>query len=280
MKIPMCASITSATDGARRTLAAAVIALDVVLHAAAASPPKRLAIYYGYPSLVEGAAGDLTRATDAFARYDLIVFGDGLELGETSNDPGLRAEHERLRRLVPLMHATARAPRLYGYIDLGRSQQLKDREIVRRIDAWHHLGVDGIFFDEAGNDFGVTTARRSAAIRAAHDCALSVLMNAFNPDDLFDAPGLGANDALLVESFAVREGVVQPRQVVAERVAAALKWRRQTGVKVYAVTTSARGSFDRAAFDYAQTLAVDLGLDGFGWGEPDYSADTKLPYRQ
>ena len=105
-------------------------------------------------------------------------------------------------------------------------------------------------------------------------------LSAKDPDDLFDAPGLGANDALLVESFAVREGVVQPRQVVAERVAAALKWRRQTGVKVYAVTTSARGSFDRAAFDYAQTLAVDLGLDGFGWGEPDYSADTKLPYRQ
>ena len=273
--------MTSAIDlGRRVALAATLVAVDVVLHAAAAPPPKRLAIYYGYPSLVDGAAGDLLRAADTFARYDVVVFGDGLELGHASPDPGLRAEHQRLTRLVPLLHATRRpAPQLYGYIDLGRSQGRADREIVRRIDAWHHLGVDGIFFDEAGNDFGVTPARRAAAVRAAHDCALSAFMNAFNPDDLFESPGLGANDALLIESFAVREGVVQPRDAVAARVAAAMKWRQQRGVKIYAVTTSARGTFDRAAFDYARQLAAELGLDGFGWGEPDYGADTKLPYR-
>ena len=250
----------------RHLLAATVVTLDVALHAAAASPPKRLAIYYGYPSLVEGAAGDLLRAADTFARYDVIVFGDGLELGGASSDPGLRAEHQRLKRLVPLLRVAPGAPRLYGYIDLGRSQQLADREIVRRIDAWHH--------------FGVTAARRAAAVRAVHDGALSAFMNAFNPDDLFESPGLGANDALLVESFAVREGVIQPRDAVVTRVAAAVKWRRQTGVKIYGVTTAARGSFDRAAFDYARQLAAESGLDGFGWGEPSYSADAKLPYRQ
>ena len=264
----------------RHLLAATVVTLDVALHAAAASPPKRLAIYYGYPSLVEGAAGDLLRAADTFARYDVIVFGDGLELGGASSDPGLRAEHQRLKRLVPLLRVAPGAPRLYGYIDLGRSQQLAEREIVRRIDAWHHLGIDGIFFDEAGNDFGVTAARRAAAVRAVHDGALSAFMNAFNPDDLFESPGLGANDALLVESFAVREGVVQPRDAVVTRVAAAVKWRRQTGIKIYGVTTAARGLFDRAAFDYARQLAAESGLDGFGWGEPSYSADAKLPYRQ
>jgi len=122
--------------------------------------------------------------------------------------------------------------------------------------------------------------RRAAAVRAVHDGALSAFMNAFNPDDLFESPGLGANDALLVESFAVREGVVQPRDAVVTRVAAAVKWRRQTGIKIYGVTTAARGLFDRAAFDYARQLAAESGLDGFGWGEPSYSADAKLPYRQ
>jgi len=280
MKMPSCGSITSVTDVTYRVLAASVVALDVVLHAAAAAPPKRLAIYYGYPSLVEGAAGDLSRAADTFERYDVIVFGDGLELGGFSSDPGLRAEHQRLARLVPLMHATPHPPKVYGYIDLGRSQQLAEREIVRRIDAWHHVGVDGIFFDEAGADFGVTAARRSAAVRAVHECALSAFMNAFNPDDLFESPGLGENDALLLESFAVRQGVVESRDAVAGRVASAMKWRRHTGIKVYGVTTSAPGSFDRAAFEHARQLATELGLDGFGWGEPNYSAYTKLPYRQ
>ena len=41
--------------------------------------PKRLAIYYGIPSLVNGAQGDTARAAAVFAEYDLAVFGDGLE---------------------------------------------------------------------------------------------------------------------------------------------------------------------------------------------------------
>jgi len=38
--------------------------------------PQKLAIYYGYPSLVNGAAGNLAAATAHFAAFDLVVLGD------------------------------------------------------------------------------------------------------------------------------------------------------------------------------------------------------------
>jgi uncharacterized protein with GYD domain len=272
----------------RAVVCASVLALDVVLHAGAVVP-KRLAIYYGYPSLVEGAGGSVSHAVRVFGDYDVIVFGDGLELGSVSGDPTLQQEGQLLAQIIARLHLRPRRPAIYGYINLGRSQQLAEAEIVRRIDAWKRLGVDGIFFDEAGRDGGVAPKRRSAAVRAVHQRGLSAFMTAFNPDDLFDAKAvarrtagagdLGDRDALLIESFAVENSVVQPRDQVQKRAAAAIKWRERTGVKVYAVTTTVAGRFDASAVVYAERLAADLGVDAFGWGEPNFSVDTKLPWR-
>jgi hypothetical protein len=275
-----------------------VIAMATLLAFESASPvmavaaPSRLAIYYGYPSLVEGAAGDVARAAGVFAGYDVIVFGDGLELGDgPGTDPGLRAERERIGPLIRALHLTSRQPRIYGYIDLGSSQKLDLAEIARRIDAWKRLGVDGIFFDEAGRDFAVTPGRRDAAVCAVHARGLSAFMNAFNPDDLFDDraaasdegcdAGLTARDALLIESFAVRNGELEPASRIDGRSAAALKWRSRTGIRVFGVTTTDGRAHDRRQFEWAWMHAVSHGLDGFGWGEPAFSAvDSRLPWRE
>ena len=163
----------------------------------------RLAIYYGYPTLVNGAAGDLDRAAEAFARYDVVVFGDGLEL-DPADAPDAASKRERaaLSDLVARIRRLRPDVEIYGYVDLGSSQQLRSGEIAWRIDRWQAARATGIFFDEAGADFGVTPARRQAAVAAAHARRLRVFMNAFNPDDLFADDGrvdagarLGDDDA-------------------------------------------------------------------------------------
>src|SRR5262249_55509493 len=199
----------------RAALCACVLALDAVLHAGVVVP-KRLALYYGNPSLVEGADGSVSHAVRVLGDYDVIVFGDGLELGAESNDSVLQHEQRLLEQIVTRLHVRPRQATIYGYITLGRLQQLADAEIVHRIDAWKRLGVDGIFFDDAGRDAGVAASRRAAAVRAAHERELSVCVNVQNPDDVFDkdagrAAGpsdLGERDALLLESFAVEHSVV------------------------------------------------------------------------
>src|SRR2546426_933151 len=87
--------------------------------------------------------------------------------------------------MTRVMLAAPRHPRIYGYIDLGSSQNLALADIERRIDAWQRAGGDGIFFDEAGSEFAVTPARRRAAVRAVHMRRLSAFLNAFVTDDLF-----------------------------------------------------------------------------------------------
>jgi hypothetical protein len=276
----------------RLVLTASLLACEAARTAAAASPsvpPLRLAIYYGYPSLVEDARGDVARAAAVFGAYDVVVFGDGLAgAPDAAADAGLRAERERIGPIIGALHATARRPRIYGYIDLGSSQNLALAEIERRVDAWRRLGADGIFFDEAGSDFAVTPARRRAAVRAVHARRLSAFMNAFVTDDLFQGDGaadldpgsrLGQDDALLIESFAVKNGEPEPPSRVAARAAAALKWRDRSGVRVFAVTTSASPSGQTGLFAYAWWSAAAWGLDGVGWGEPDFSANSRLPWR-
>jgi hypothetical protein len=265
--------------------------MTMVTFLAAAASLLRLAIYYGYPSLVENAGGDVPRAIAAFAEYDVIVFGDGLELDASGRDPGLDAERRKLHEIVRGLRITPRRPLVFGYIDLGRSQALTQIEISRRVALWQRAGVDGIFFDEAGADFGVTPARRRTAVRSVHDRRLAVFMNAFNPDDLFagddSSPGaprpadlIGPADMLLIESFGVRLGRREPPELSAARAAAALRWRERTGVRVLAVTTTVAGMpFDGAAFAAAYERAAALKLDGFGWGEPDFSAGSRLPSR-
>src|SRR5580693_8524112 len=42
--------------------------------------PGNLLIYYGYPSLINGANGNLTKAASTLGSYNDVVLGDTLEL--------------------------------------------------------------------------------------------------------------------------------------------------------------------------------------------------------
>jgi hypothetical protein len=65
----------------------------------------------------------------------------------------------------------------------------------------------------------------------------------------------------------------------AKRAADALAWRQRAGISVFAITTAV-GPFDAPSFEFAWRQAAALGLDGIGWGEPHFSADSRLPWRE
>jgi hypothetical protein len=252
--------------------------------------PRRLAIYYGIPSLVNGAQGDTARAAAVFGEYDVVVFGDGLEFpdivpGRTPAGAG-PAERARTGAIIRLLSRATRKPIVYGYIDLGNSQNLSQREIERRIGLWREMGAGGVFFDEAGYDFGVSRARQNAAVDAAHTAGLRAFMNAFNPDDVFlPSDGLShrlrAGDAFLLESFVIRNGRPDTDPGWSARAARTADYARQAQVEVHATTTAdARTEFSPDSLAYAWWAALAYGLDGFGWGEPSFSGPTStLPWR-
>lgn len=259
--------------------------------------PARLAIYYGYPSLVNGANGDLAKAAAVFADYDAVVLGDGLEFD--ASRPGrqaLPAEHAFAVRLIDALSRAPRHPAVYGYVDLGNSQRLPLDELVARIGLWADMGATGVFFDEAGYDFGVTRARQNAAVDAAHARGLRAFLNAFQPDDVFGttrvpldgagggnpsgmAPHMTDRDAYLLESFAIRNGIPEAPKALLSRTRRALEGRDRFGTAVFAVSTTGEPGDDASLAAYGWWAAAVLGLDGYGWGMPAFSAVTsRLPW--
>jgi hypothetical protein len=270
------------------TVSACVLSA-AVLAAAAMSEPKRLAIFYGIPSLVNGAGGDTVRAAAALAEYDLVVFGDGLEFDDVvpARKPAGAGpvEYARTKAIVARLAASPRRTAVFGYIDLGRSQQLALDEIAARVARWKGLGAAGIFYDEAGADFGVDRARQNAAVEAAHAAGLRVVLNAFNPDDVFRTetggvkPRLAAGDAYLLESFAVRNGVAEDPRGWNDRLERAKRGAAATGVAIWATTTT-DGRFAPDLMTHAWHAAVRAGVEAFSWGEPSFgSVDSRLPFR-
>jgi hypothetical protein len=251
--------------------------------------PKRLAIYYGYPSVVNGAGGDVEKATSAFSMYDVVVLGDGVEFADhrLDRDPkGVGAdEHQKARRIIAALARRSPAARSFGYICLGDSQRLSEPEIRRRVRLWKRMGVSGIFLDEAGYDWKIIDRKRqNAAVAYIHGLGLSAFLNAFYPRDLFSqenvlgknpdhvAPLLDGRDLFLLESFQVKNGTYEDVSEWQQRVDQAVSYRAQYGSAVFATTTDRENQpFHPQTLAYAWWSAWLYDLDGFGWGEPNFA---------
>ena len=279
--------------------------------AAPARIPARLAIYYGYPSLVNGSNGDMEKAASFFSAYDVVVWGDGIEFPDREPGrfpPGDPEEHRKALRIIAAVRDRSPETHFYGYVCLGEipssereRKSLTPKQIEERIHLWKDMGVAGIFLDEAGYDFPVVTReRQNLAVRIIHELGLRAFMNAYFLDHLFSredevaqANGTGKNpkrlpsllderDMFLLESFQVNNGTYESVSAWRARLNQALEFRRRYGTRILATTTTtALKPFDTEKFNYAWWTALLFGLDGFGWGEPDFAAlSNELPDRR
>ncbi len=275
------------------------------------SVPVHLAIYYGYPSLVNGSRGDVDKAANVFSEYDVVVLGDGLEFADkqTGRYPeGDPEEHRKVLQIIAAVRKRNPQTRFYGYVCLGeipwpKGQQtaLSPKQLEERIQLWKQLGVSGIFLDEAGYDYPVVTReRQNLAVRMIHDLGLSAFMNAYFVEHLFSledkpanangsgknakglAPLLDQRDLFLLESFAVKNGAYEDQGAGQARLNQALAYRKKYGTRIFATTTTTEQQpFSAEKFNYAWWTARLYGLDGLSWGEPDFAAlNNSLPDRR
>ena len=273
--------------------------------------PSRLAIYYGYPSLINGANGDAEKAALTFSGYDVIVLGDGLEFPERKGGrypEGDAIEHQRARQIIAEVRKRRPETRFFGYVCLGEipgrqtlDSALTTSELEERIRLWKQLAITGIFLDEAGYDYkAVTRKRQNFAVQTAHDLGLSAFMNAYFLDHLFRlendlafatggdknperlAPRLDRRDLFLLESFQVKHGVYEKAEEWQARLKQALEYRRRFGTQIFVTTTTTeQDQFSTEKFNFVWWTASIYGLDGVSWGEPDFSASTNwLPDRR
>jgi len=230
---------------------------------------RRWAVYYGWPSLVNGVGGDCSRAAAEFSAFRVLVLGDGL------HDPA-HSDHLRTRRIVAEL--SARGTTLtYGYVDLGVSTSNHSLETLGAVVlAWADLGAGGVMLDDAGTDYGVTRDRLNGALGLLHARNLRAIVNAWDPDDVLDRTvRLRPGDGYLAESFPIGRGRVRPPMEwagKADRIASA---RRGRQIDVYAVATGddLRGDDAfRSKVDYAWWAALLYGFEYVQYTHPGYSA--------
>jgi hypothetical protein len=246
--------------------------------------PGRLLVFYGYPSLINGANGNVATAAGQFSPYTHVVLGDGLQ---ASSHP----DHAKTTQIVA--HAQVASTKFFGYIDLGVStQNLSIAMIDQRAAAWAAMGVDGVLLDDFGYDYGVTRERQNAAVLAVRSRGLRVIANAFRVEDAFAsiassanpaaaAPVLNAQDFYLYESHQVRLGVQDDASTWWGKSTALRQYRSSVGFGVLSVTTPAdSGAFNATLWNYAWFSAALFDHTATGWGEKWYGAsNSQAPLR-
>jgi hypothetical protein len=171
------------------------------------APLKRLAFYYGFPSAVNQANGNLDKAFDAFKEFDLVVFGDTVEFpqfkgatGQVSNfgcTQNSHNDHDNAQVIINRLQAPSGHTQVFGYVSVGGENTyrrctddgppvaLTEDQIKQRIDMWAGMNVTGVFFDEAEYGFGSSRRLQNVAIDYAHKKSLRVFINGYSPHDVF-----------------------------------------------------------------------------------------------
>lgn len=240
--------------------------------------PKKLAIYYGWPSVVN-ATYTVNGAANVFKDYDTVIFGAGLE----DNTHG---DHQNTIDIIN--HPDMANTDCYGYIVSTDSLSLNQT----KIDNWLSMGVNGIFCDNFGYDWGVTRSQQNDLINYIHSKSLSAFVNAWDPDDVFSNSNvptfnpsgtshvLGSNDYYLAESFQIINGGYQDTVFWKTKSDKMVNYKNIYGTKMATVTTTNSSVFDTNKWDYSYMSAVLYNFDLAGWGELYYSASSgSLPFR-
>lgn len=259
----------------------------VYSQAIAQTIPKNLLIYYGYPSLINGANGNLTNAATTFKQYQYVVLGEGLE--QTGHD-----DHANTQTIITNIKSNVK---VFGYIWLGRHiagrTPWTNAEVRDRVNLWKTMGVHGIFLDDYGYAQNVTRARQDSAVRYIHAQGLSVFVNTADIEEVFGNAVHANNpsqmpspidnrDFYLWESYVVIGGKYYGMyltfseweywRVKSDNLRA---YQTTSGFKIMSITTpDFNGTFDANKWNFTWYSAWLQGHEATGWGEKNYSASS------
>jgi hypothetical protein len=133
-------------------------------------------IYYGWLNAFNSAENqwDNEKVANDLAKYNILVFGDGLE-----NPP--HGDYANTVVIINRIKAIKPSIKIFGYA----STNLDLSVFTGKVNGWSVLGVNGIFMDEAGYDYGKTREDFNDRVDCVHGKGMLVFANAWNPDHVF-----------------------------------------------------------------------------------------------
>lgn len=143
---------------------------------------EKVMLYYGYPNAINGS-WDVNNSANIYKDYDVCIFGNKYCL------PTHEAYAETVQ-IFNILKQISPDTKIVGYVpigvqNVGGDSNLSMSELKSRVNAWVEIGVDGIFLDEFGYDYGVTRARQNEIVSYCHKLGLFVFANSWSTDYCF-----------------------------------------------------------------------------------------------
>lgn len=249
---------------------------------------RPLLCFYSPPNIMNARYSD-DYAAGILSRYGDVILPDGLF------DPG-HAYHASTLSIIQKVAALGTDTFLWGYIDLGVTNGASNvaiNTLQSRVDQWASMGVDGIFCDLVGYDYGVSRDRQNTMINYIHGKGMPAFLNVWNSDDLLSpavnatynpsgtATAANSSDAMMLESWICNTDAYSAPYFssfsdIKTRGDKAVAYRTSMGIKLYALNIYGyNGQSDatlKQIHDYTNAFARIWRLNGSGVGGSNYSS--------
>lgn len=240
-------------------------------------PPKRLGVYYSWPSVANGANGNVTTATNAFLPFDLVVLGD--KLWQTDHP-----DYAKSRQIIANLKSRKASIRIFGYINLGVTNgNLSEVQLRQYVDGWKAMGATDIFADCFGTDYGVYRTRQNLLVDYVHRRGMGVMANAWSVNDALGGTDchLDKRDYYLLESFLVGNGQFRSLAEFKSRGDLAYFYMKQRQVGIAALATTTATLINANSHTTPQFLQSWYGtamynFDAYQFTDFNYSASNNL----
>ncbi len=253
--------------------------------------PMDLLIYYGWLNSFNSAENSWNNELVAqdMAKYNYLIFGDGVQ------NPA-HGDYSNTQTIIPRVQALNQRAKIFGYVTANQTIV----NFKTKVDQWETLGVDGIFIDEAGYDYGTTRSGFNDMVDYVHDQdnASICFVNAWNLDHILGtdndpsypnstynttsgSSNLTEDDWCLLESFPINTsafistGGYEGKAEWANRGLAASNKRYEYGINLAGVgvinNDNANG---QDLFNFGFVSAMMWNLDVYGTSDTYYGASS------
>jgi len=257
--------------------------------------PMDILFYYGWlNSFNYGTnAWNNEKIAKDMAKYNYLVFGDGVQ------DP-IHGDYTNTQIIIPRVQALNQRAKIFGYVTVNQTLA----NFKTKVDQWDTLGVDGIFMDEAGYDYGKTRSefnervdyvhsKTNANICFANSWNLNHILGTENdvgfPNTTYnvnlDASNLTTDDWCLLESFGINTLVYtttdgyEAKAQWANRGAAAADKRATYGINLAACgVINNTNTAGQDLFNFGFVSAMMWNLDAYGTSDDYYASSSATVY--
>lgn len=251
--------------------------------------PDDVLFYYGWVNTFNSDVNgwDNEKVAQDMARYNIIILGAGVANSGHGDYANTVVIIPRIKELNP-------RAKIFGYVTVNQDLT----SFQTQADEWDTLQVDGVFFDEAGYDYGKTRQECNDRVDYVHNLSSAKLcfVNAWNMDHtvgLINDPSfpnatfnsvlaesnLTKNDWYLLESFGVNTlsytNDYEAKAAWFVRGTKAVAHRKNYGIKLASVGVISNDSAKAVdLFNFVMTGSMMFSLDAMGSSDENYGSSS------